>query len=110
MTPAEPITRADALRSFATLARRGRQYEDAATAWRRLLDLRRCPPQMAREATQALAVHYEHRVRDLTTARRFAVQSLQFNVSRAKAEAVQHRLARLDHKLGGLSRESAALF
>ena len=110
MTPAEPIVRAEALRSCAVLARRDRQYEEAAGAWRRLLELRRCPPNMAREATEALAVHHEHRLRDLATARRFALESLQFNVSRARSEAVRHRLARLDRKLGGPPHESAALF
>lgn len=110
MTPAEAITRAEALRSFALLARRDRQYEDAAAAWRRLLDLRRCPPHMAREATEALAVHHEHRLCDLATARRFALESLQFNASRARTAAVHHRLARLDRKLGGLPQEPAVLF
>ena len=106
MTPAEPATCAEALRSFALLARRDRQYEDAATAWRSLLDLRRCPPHMAREATEALAVHHEHRLRDLATARSFALESLQFNASRARTAAVHHRLARLDRKLGGLFESS----
>ena len=110
MTPAEPLVRAEALRSFAVLARRERHYEDAAGAWRRLLDLRRCPPNLAREATEALAVHHEHRLRDLATARQFALESLQFNVSRARTEAVRHRLARLDRKLGSSPPESAVLF
>ncbi len=110
MTPAEPITRAEALRSFAVLARRERQYEEAAVAWRHLLDLRRCPQHMAREATEALAVHHEHRLRDLSVARRFALESLQFNTSRARTAALHHRLARLDRKLGGPAHESAALF
>ena len=110
MQPADLLTRAEALRACALLSRRERQFDEAASSWRRLLDLRRCPPQLAREATEALAVHHEHRVRDLEAARRFAVQSLQFNGSRARTEAVQHRLARLDRKLGGSSASPAVLF
>jgi uncharacterized protein YprB with RNaseH-like and TPR domain len=101
MTPAEPLVRAEALRSYAVLSRRDRAYSDAAGAWERLLGLRRCPPRLAREAIEALAVHHEHRLRDLATARRFALEALQFNVSRARADAVRHRLARLDRKIGG---------
>ena len=82
------------------LARRGRRYADAADAWRRVLGLRRCPPAIAREATEALAVHHEHRARDLEEARRFAVQTLQFNITMSRQQAVQHRLARLNRKLG----------
>ena len=110
ITPAETITRVEALRSLALLARRERRYDDAATAWGRLLDVRRCPPQVAREATEALAVHHEHRLRDLPAARGFALQSLQFNTSRARTAAVAHRLARLDRKLGGPAPEPAVLF
>ncbi len=98
--PGDVPTKADALRAYAVLSRRARRYEDAAGAWRRILDLRRCPPAIAREATEALAVHHEHRVRNLREARRFALQSLQFNVSLTRQQAVQHRLTRLTRKLG----------
>jgi uncharacterized protein YprB with RNaseH-like and TPR domain len=98
--PGAVAARAEALRAFAVLARRGRRYEESAAAWRRLLTLRRCPPAIAREATEALAVHHEHRARDLREARRFAVQALQFNISLSRQQAVHHRLARLDRKLG----------
>jgi len=98
--PGDGPSKADAWRAYAVLARRARRYEDAAAAWRRVLGLRRCPPGIAREATEALAVHHEHRARDLPEARRFALQSLQFKISVARQEAVQHRLARLDRKLG----------
>jgi uncharacterized protein YprB with RNaseH-like and TPR domain len=92
-------TKADALRAYAVLSRRARRYEDAAGAWRRVLGLRACPSAIAREATEALAVHHEHRVRNLREARRFAVESLQFNSSVSRQQAIQHRLARLDRKL-----------
>jgi uncharacterized protein len=103
--PGDIATRAEALRACALLSRRRRCYEDAARAWRRIVDLTGCPPGIAREATEALAVHHEHRARDLKEARRFAVRSLQFNVSMARQQAVQHRLARIERKLG-----EAALF
>ena len=98
--PGEVAIKADALRAYAVLSRRARRYEDAACAWRRALGLRGCPPPIAREAMEALAVHHEHRVRNLQEARRFAMRSLQFNITLARQHAVQHRLARLDRKIG----------
>jgi uncharacterized protein YprB with RNaseH-like and TPR domain len=91
---------AEALRAYAVLSRRERRYEEAATAWRRALELPRCPPHIAREATEALAVHLEHRERDLRAARRYALQALQFNGSIRRTQSVQYRLARLQRKLG----------
>jgi uncharacterized protein len=106
--PGEPVTHADALRSYAVLARRERRYGAAADAWRRLLEMRNCPPQLAREATDALAVHHEHRQRDLESARQFALRSLQLHETASRRQAVEHRLARLNRKLGLES--AAALF
>ena len=106
--PADTLTHAEALRCGAVLARRERRYHDAAAGWRALLHLPRCPAHLAREATEALAVHHEHRARDLEAARRFAMQTLQFNITRSRTEAVQHRLARLDRKLERAA--EAALF
>ena len=99
--PADVITRAEALRSYAVLCRRQRRFADAAHAWQRVLELRRCPPHITREATEALAVHHEHRVRDLQSARRFALESLRLQASVSRQHAVRHRLARLERKLGG---------
>jgi hypothetical protein len=101
--PIDPITRAEALRSYAVLCRRQRLYPEAADAWRRILALRRCPARIAREATEALAVHHEHRLRDPGSAKLFALQSLGFDTSPARQHAVRHRLARLERKLGGPS-------
>jgi tetratricopeptide (TPR) repeat protein len=97
--PGDARVRAEALRAYAVASRRLRRYEEAAGAWRRLLALARCPPAIARAATEALAVHHEHRARDLHQARRFAMQSLQFDVTSAREHATRHRLARLDRKL-----------
>ena len=96
---ADPPTRAEALRAYGVLCRRERRYADAADTWRRMLVLRGCPPRLAQEATDALAVHHEHRLRDLHAARQFAMQALQFTISPARVEAVRHRLTRIDRKL-----------
>ena len=100
MPAADSVTRAEALRAYAVLSRRQRLYEDAAAAWRRLLDLRGCPAAISREATEALAVHHEHRLRDPFSARTFALHSMSLPQTPARREAVQHRLARLNRKLG----------
>jgi uncharacterized protein YprB with RNaseH-like and TPR domain len=102
------LTRAEALRTYGMVCRRERRYLDAAEAWRRVLALRGCPARIAREATEALAVHHEHRVRDLRAARQFAVQALQFHAGTTRVHAVHHRLARIDRKLGSI--EPAPLF
>jgi uncharacterized protein YprB with RNaseH-like and TPR domain len=100
------LTRADALRSLAVLCRRLRRYADAAAAWQRLLDLRRCPPHMIREATEALAIHHEHRLRDPHVARRFALESLHLAATASRQHAVRHRLARLERKLDAPASQS----
>ena len=88
----------DGLRSLALLSRRSRQYDEAATYWRELLDLPACPSHAAREASQALAVHHEHRARDLPAARAFALRSFDAHKP-AWNQAVQYRLARLERKI-----------
>jgi hypothetical protein len=65
--------------------------------------MRGCPGPIVREATEALAIHHEHRVPDLALARRFALGSLAAltDVPRPSlAHAVRHRLARLERKIG----------
>jgi uncharacterized protein YprB with RNaseH-like and TPR domain len=102
--------RADAWRAYAMLSRRARRFEDAAYGWRRILELQRCPPAILREAMEALAVHHEHRVRDLDAARTFARQSLLLDAAPSRRDATQHRLARLDRKLGESGAVYAPLF
>ena len=96
----DPLTLTEALRAYGVVCRRERRYAEAADAWRRILALRGCPAHIAQEATEALAVHHEHRLRDLSAARQFAMQALQFSASTTRVQAVQHRLARIDRKLG----------
>lgn len=91
--------RAQALRSLACVARRQRRYGDAARYWRHLVGVPGCPPQMVREATEALAIHHEHRERDLRTAKMFALRNLEVVAKSTRGDAVRHRLARLERKL-----------
>jgi uncharacterized protein YprB with RNaseH-like and TPR domain len=107
---ADPLTHVEALRAYAVLCRRERRYADAAEAWHQILATNGCPPRLTQEAIEALAVHHEHRVRDLANARQFALQSLQFKVSRSRVQAVHHRLARIDRKLESSALLSAPLF
>lgn len=95
----------DALRALALAWRRAKDHESASRCWHTLLEIRGCPPAIAREATEALAIHHEHRVHDLVSARSFALRTLenrgdeQWAGARNWAQAVQHRLARLERKL-----------
>ncbi|MBZ5555788.1 MAG: ribonuclease H-like domain-containing protein [Acidobacteriia bacterium] len=87
--------RLDALRAFALSLRRAREYARAALCWREILDTPGCPPLFAKDAAEALAIHHEHRARDLAAARTFALRIGTAGLN----EAVRHRLARLDRKL-----------
>jgi uncharacterized protein YprB with RNaseH-like and TPR domain len=99
--PEHAATKIDALRALASALRRERQFEAAAICWRQLSELSGCPAHVAREAKQALAIHHEHRLRDLATAKTFALQSLDGDNNRAWNDAVRHRLARLERKMDG---------
>jgi uncharacterized protein YprB with RNaseH-like and TPR domain len=97
--------RTSGLQSLALLSRRSRRYDEAAAYWRELLDLPRCPPHLAREASQALAVHHEHRARDLPAAKAFALRSFDAHAP-AWNQAVQYRLARIERKMNGRSQRT----
>jgi hypothetical protein len=90
--------RADALKSLALERRRRRQYEAAAEAWERLLQAG-VGHASAQEARRALAIHHEHRDHDLAAARQFAEHALASEQDPAAADALRHRLARLERKL-----------
>jgi hypothetical protein len=97
-TAYDPI-RIEALRSLALAWRRARRYEEAASTWGELLAIRGCPPQLEGEATAALAIHHEHRSRDLTAAKAFALRSLEAGERPVWRDAARYRLARLDRKI-----------
>jgi len=109
MAQATPMAavRADALRALAVSARRLGEHDQAANYWRQVLDVRSCPPSIARQAREALAIYYEHRVGDLPVARAFALSSLQ-DGPRAE-ESGRHRIARIERKIQTRPRESARL-
>jgi uncharacterized protein YprB with RNaseH-like and TPR domain len=93
----EPEVHADALRRLAWLRRRARRMQEAADAWMELASLPRCAASLRREATEALAIHHEHRSRDLQAARSRALELLSnFDTDPAR---VRHRLDRLERKL-----------
>jgi DNA polymerase III epsilon subunit-like protein len=98
--------KAEALYRLALRHRRERRFSDAAALWREILDL--TEPKgvqritgmrpLRRFAAEALAIHHEHRDRDLDSARELALFALQDSEGR-RAEDVRHRLARLDRKI-----------
>ena len=105
---------AGALRSLALLARRGRRHDAAALRWRELVERPGCPPRLAREGLEALAIHHEHRVRDLQAAMTFALQGLERaarpgtdGTNAAGDSSLRHRLARLDRKMERASARAA---
>jgi hypothetical protein len=91
--------RVTALRALACTARRAGCYDDAASRWLQLIDVPGCPPHIRREATEALAIHHEHRARDLAAAKTFALESLDLQARPAWNDAIQHRLARIQRKI-----------
>jgi uncharacterized protein YprB with RNaseH-like and TPR domain len=99
------LLRVDALRMLAVMLRRARRYEEAADCWRRLLDTPSCPARAAREANAALAIHHEHRVRDLAAAKACVLRSLaeapDVATGPAWNDAVRHRLQRIERKMAG---------
>jgi uncharacterized protein YprB with RNaseH-like and TPR domain len=89
----------DALRALALSWRHARAFDEAAACWQQILNVRGCPTALAREATEALAIHNEHRVRDLPAATGFALKMLEEGGRPAQADAARHRLARLQRKM-----------
>jgi uncharacterized protein YprB with RNaseH-like and TPR domain len=100
--------RAEALYRQGLRHRRERRFADAAACWRELLDA--VPRSLARRSTplkalrdfaaEALAIHHEHRDRDLSTAREVALFALEESGGTgARSEGLRHRLARLERKL-----------
>ncbi len=109
--------RGEALYRLGLRYRRDRRFGDAAAAWSQIVELterpvhRRTPAmvQLRQFAVEALAIHHEHRQRDLTTARELALFALQDDPPPPRrAEGLRHRLARLDRKLA--RQKNAQLF
>ncbi len=94
---AEPEVHAEALRRLAWLRRRARRVHEAAEAWRELASLPRCAASLRREAREALAIHHEHRSKNLQAARQHALDLL--SDLDANHVRVRYRLDRLERKI-----------
>jgi uncharacterized protein YprB with RNaseH-like and TPR domain len=93
----EPEVHGEALRRLAWIRRRNRRLHEAAAAWQELASLPRCAASLRREAAEALAIHHEHRSKDLDVAKQHVLELLSdpdSNKLRAR-----HRLDRLERKL-----------
>jgi hypothetical protein len=96
----EDELRLDARYRRALLLRRLRRHGEAVEEWEAIAGAPCGAPGPARrDALRALAVHHEHRSKDLDSARGFALESLRAERGRG-VEAAHHRLARLQRKLG----------
>jgi len=95
---AKAALKVDALKALALLARRSRRYLDAAARWHDVLRTPLCPSAIAREAVEALAIHHEHRERDLESAHAFALRMLDSPLTVARREAACRRVSRLERK------------
>lgn len=93
--------RDQALHALGLLLRRSRRFREAAAVWQRLLATSVGRTTVVRDAVEALAVHHEHRERDLGLARSLALRALQSERDHRRREAVRYRLARLDRKIAG---------
>ena len=100
--------REDALYELATLLRRQRRFAEAAQSWRDLLALGHGRSPAAREAIQALAVHHEHRERNLHHARELAMRALRAEQDPTRRDDLRHRLARIERKLQALTQDGTA--
>ena len=103
------IVRIEALRRHALACRGARLFEEAADCWSELVEIRGCPPLVEREATAALAIQSEHRRRDLTAAKAFALRTLEIEPGPVWEAAARHRLARLDRKMTSQKSEARSL-
>jgi len=96
--------RAEALYRIGRGLRRDRRYEDAASVWRQILALRQgrygarsaLMPSLRQFATEALAIHHEHREKDYEGARELTLQLLE---DVPDADRPRHRLDRLERKI-----------
>jgi uncharacterized protein len=108
----DSFIRADALYRLAVRLRRDRRFADAASVWRELIDFteprgmrRGLLGEFRQVAVEALAIHQEHRAKDLAGARELALRALE---ETGGARDVRHRLDRLERKLS--KRPEARLF
>jgi uncharacterized protein YprB with RNaseH-like and TPR domain len=101
----DDLVAGEALRGLALRCRRAARHAEAARHWEALTRLYRCPPALRREALEALAIHHEHRSRDLDRARSFAEQSGRLARLGWEQDDAGRRLARLERKQARRSAE-----
>jgi len=92
--------RVEALSRLALGLRRAGRHQEAVDAWLGILEIAPQDEGPGGEAARALAVHHEHRSKDLRAARAFAVRAVRVAASEGHRVAASRRLARLDRKLG----------
>lgn len=97
---------------LALMHRRAGRHDAAAAAWKRVLDLvprsRRLLTPVERQAMEALAIHHEHRARDLDRARGYA-EALGATTTGRRKQETEKRLQRLTRKLDAGERRSVGL-
>jgi uncharacterized protein YprB with RNaseH-like and TPR domain len=111
--------RGEALYRLGLRYRRERRFAAAAGAWREIMSLtesaterrKKGMSQLRQFAVEALAIHHEHRERDLDVARELALFALQDDPPLpARADGLRYRLARLDRKIARRQPRNAELF
>src|SRR5690349_2496167 len=84
----EPEVLGEALRRLAWIRRRNRRPHEAAAAWQELASLPRCAASLRREAAEALAIHHEHRSKDLDVAKQHVLDLLNDPESNRRARVI----------------------
>jgi uncharacterized protein len=95
----EPDVRGEALRRLALCRRRAGRMAEAASAWEELLTVSGCPRALRHEAREALAIHHEHRSRNLQTARTLVLDVLADHGGARARAAAEYRLQRIERKM-----------
>jgi uncharacterized protein YprB with RNaseH-like and TPR domain len=90
--------RRQALAHLAVTLRRDGRHEEAADRWQQILDLPSgAASALGRRATEALAIHHEHRRKDMAAARRYA-EALERHASGSYKREVERRMSRIERK------------
>ncbi|HYN09185.1 MAG TPA: ribonuclease H-like domain-containing protein [Vicinamibacterales bacterium] len=94
--------RRQALSRLALLLRRQARHAEAAAAWQGVLELAAgdngALTPLDRRAALALAIHHEHRARDLTVAKQYA-DTLRAETSGRSRQDAEYRVGRLERKM-----------
>ena len=106
LAAAHPL-RAETLAGLARLLRSQRRYDEAAACWTEITGVRGLRAGLRLEATEALAVHFEHRRRDLTRAHSYAESARHADRARSGTRPGSGRTGaiRLDRRLDRLRRK-----